>query len=85
MSEKNLPIKFFAIRENIDEHRTEGGGSGETPKWVLTGESLRQRAGALATQFNSIETCFKEQCSKRKYPFVFRAKVEREAISKSRR
>ena len=85
MSEKNLPIKFFAIRENIDEHRTEGGGSGETPKWVLTGEPLRQRAVALAAQFDSIEKCFKEQYSQRKYPFVFRAKIEREAISKSRR
>ena len=85
MSERNLPIKFFAIRENIDEQRTEGGGSGETPKWVLTGEPLRQRVGALTSQFDSIETSFKAQHSKRKYPFVFRAKVEREAISKSRR
>ncbi|MFA9372342.1 MAG: hypothetical protein ACERIH_11590 [Labilibaculum antarcticum] len=33
MKPKNLPIKLFERRKEIDERRVEGGGSGKDPKW----------------------------------------------------
>lgn len=33
MNEKNLPIRFFSMREK-DERMTEGAGDSEIPNWV---------------------------------------------------
>ena len=33
MDEKNLPIRFFSMRDN-DERKTEGAGDSDIPNWV---------------------------------------------------
>lgn len=36
MDEKNLPIRFFSMRDN-DERKTEGAGDSDIPNWVDRG------------------------------------------------
>ena len=55
MEREKLPIKFFAPRD-IDELRIEGSGTSEKPKWVLSGQELKNRAEYLSDSLNTIET-----------------------------
>lgn len=46
MTEEFLPVRVFAKR-NMDEQKVEGGGSSDTPNWVLVGDELSSRASSL--------------------------------------
>ncbi len=84
MTEKKLPIKLFSKR-SVDEMRVEGGGSRETPKWVLEGEELLERLTFLDNSLNEIRELFENQSAAKKTPFVFKTVINSEATAKSRR
>lgn len=85
MDKEKLPIKFFAPRE-IDELRVEGMGNDEIPKWVLSGEALKQRSEKLLEALKDIDKLMQEHKNKKSVvPFVFIAKMDKDATAKSKR
>ena len=83
MEREKLPIKFFAPRD-IDELRIEGSGTSEKPKWVLSGQELKNRAEYLSDSLNSIETIM-EKRKDSPVPFSFIARIQEDATAKSKR
>ena len=83
MEREKLPIKFFAPRD-IDELRIEGNGTSEKPKWVLSGQELKNRAEYLSDSLNSIETIM-EKRKDSPVPFSFIARIQEDATAKSKR
>ena len=47
MNERNLPIRFFSMREK-DERMTEGAGDSEIPNWVDR-DAIPQKQAMFAT------------------------------------
>lgn len=83
MEREKLPIKFFAPRD-IDELRIEGSGTSEKPKWVLSGQELKDRAEYLFDSLNAIETIM-EKRKDSPVPFSFIARIQEDATAKSKR
>ena len=83
MEREKLPIKFFAPRD-IDEIRIEGSGTSEKPKWVLSGQELKNRAEYLSDSLNTIETIM-EKRKDSPVPFSFIARIQEDATAKSKR
>ncbi len=83
MEREKLPIKFFAPRD-IDELRIEGSGTSEKPKWVLSGQKLKNRAEYLSDSLNTIETIMKKRKDS-PVPFSFIARIQEDATTKSKR
>lgn len=83
MEREKLPIKFFAPRD-IDELRIEGNGTSEKPKWVLSGQELKNRAEYLSDSLNSIETIM-EKRKDSPVPFSFIARIQEDATAESKR
>ena len=83
MEREKLPIKFFAPRD-IDELRIEGNGTSEKPKWVLSGQELKNRAEYLSDSLNTIETIM-EKRKDSPVPFSFIARIQEDATAKSKR
>ena len=83
MEREKLPIKFFAPRD-IDELRIEGSGTSEKPKWVLSGQELKNRAEYLSDSLNTIETIM-EKRKDSPVPFSFIARIQEDATAKSKR
>lgn len=83
MEKEKLLIKFFAPRD-VDELRIEGNGSQEKPKWVLTGEKLKNRAEHLSSSLDSIEEIMVGRKDS-PVPFLFIAKIQENATAKSKR
>lgn len=85
MPEKNLPIQFFAHREN-DEQRTEGGGNKEEPRWLLSDALLEKKAEQLISELDVFRPMILEHENKQSIiPFVFRACLLDTATAKYRR
>ena len=85
MAEKNLPIRFFRYREG-DENRTEAGGSGEEPKWVISGAQLIKKSKQLVNELNAFKDIIAEKEKKQSIvPSVCKAKLLEKATAKSRR
>jgi hypothetical protein len=84
--ERNLPIKFFSKR-NIDERKTEAGGSNEPPKWVLFGAELDVRADQLINSLQEQTAIFDERRKRNRefIPAVLKVEVNESAIAKSYR
>lgn len=81
----NTPIKFFAKRE-IDNSRTEGGGSGKDPSWVLSGEELLNRSIELDENLQKIEDILIKRNEEESFiPTVIKAKINDLAKAKSHR
>ncbi|MGG1441429.1 S8 family peptidase [Brevibacillus laterosporus] len=86
MKKKNLPIKIFEKRLDVDDRQTEAGGSDQPPKWVLSGPELKTKSEILTDELQIAETRVNEKF--RKYdniPVVFKAKLVDDAIAKSHR
>ncbi len=83
MEREKLPIKFFDPRD-IDELRIEGSGTSEKPKWVLSGQELKNRAEYLSDSLNTIETIM-EKRKDSPVPFSFIARIQEDATAKSKR
>jgi len=83
--EEKLPIKFFAKRK-IDEMRVEGGGNGDLPKFVLSGKELGERVVQLSLNLGGFEEkILQKKQRKSSIPFVFKAKMNKNALAKSHR
>ncbi|WNY29321.1 hypothetical protein MmiEs2_15480 [Methanimicrococcus stummii] len=62
MSNKKLPIKVFAKRDDIDLLQNEGKPPNEKPPtWFLFGDELRHRAGKLSKSLEEVSGYFKDQ------------------------
>lgn len=80
---ERLPIKFFSKREE-DKMRVEGGGDDQLPGFVLSGNVLSIHADNLLAEMEGV--CNKIQWDRRNgIPFVFCAKMSKEALAKSHR
>jgi hypothetical protein len=86
MSKKNLPIKIFNKRKEIDERRIEGGGSKKLPKFVLTRDELQLKSNAFINTIESNVSTLNNRKPERKFiPTTLRLEVNDKAIAKSHR
>ncbi|CAG7653169.1 hypothetical protein PAESOLCIP111_06716 [Paenibacillus solanacearum] len=85
-SQRNLPIRVFEKRQQVDERLTEGGGNDQPPKWVLQGEELQIRSKLLQTNVSSVKENIERKLTKFSYiPAVIKAKISDQALAKSHR
>lgn len=85
MSNERLPIKFFAKRE-VDNQRTEAGGSENLPKWILDEEKLAIRSqGFVSTLEGFRREVLKREQSKSLIPLVVKARIIDDATAKTHR
>ncbi|MEG6520857.1 S8 family peptidase [Desulfotomaculum sp. 1211_IL3151] len=86
MKDKNLPIKIFEKRLDVDERLTEPGGNENIPKWVLRGAPLKTKSELLIDDmvyaYKKIENKFEKY---KNIPTVIKAKVIDDAVAKSHR
>ena len=83
--DENSPIKFFAKRE-IDNSRTEGGGNGKLPNWVLKDEELILKSKELDVSLNLIEDALEKRPPEEDFiPTVIKTKINDFAKAKSHR
>ena len=81
----NTPIKFFAKRE-IDNSRTEGGGGGNDPTWILKGEDLINRSNELNKSLNIVEDILVNRIEEEEFiPVVIKAIMNDKAKAKRHR
>ncbi|WP_286775080.1 MULTISPECIES: S8 family peptidase [Sphingobacterium] len=86
MKEKNLPIKIFKKRDNIDDRRTEGMSNDELPKWVLTREELLVKVDEFQSSLNTLEKILQTRVKNDNYlPAVLKVSLRNVAIAKSHR
>jgi hypothetical protein len=86
MNNKNLPIKIFEKRQEIDERLTEGGGRDQPPKWVLSEQQLKSKSGILLNEVNTAHKQIQSRLKKHSaVPGVLKAKVIDDALAKSHR
>lgn len=86
MKKKNLPIKIFEKRLEIDERQTEAGGNSQPPRWVLSGQELKTKSEILADELQIAEIRVNEKFKKYdNIPVVLKAKLIDDAIAKSHR
>ncbi|WP_431809875.1 S8 family serine peptidase [Brevibacillus agri] len=86
MKKKNLPIKIFEKRLDIDDRQTEPGGNAQPPKWVLSGSELKTKSEILTDELQIVETRVNEKFKKYdNIPVVLKAKLVDDAIAKSHR
>jgi len=86
MEPRNLPIKFFSKRGTQDERRTEGGGDGSLPAWVLPTASLQAKSIEFQDSLSSTKTLLIERKPSRRFiPAVVEVSVREEAMAKSYR
>ena len=85
MEEEKLPIKFFAKRK-IDEMHVEPGGGDSLPTFVLSGKKLEERAFSLSSSLNNFkQDILRKKQNNSSIPFVFKVKVNKNALAKSHR
>src|SRR6185437_12398712 len=83
---KNLPIKLFKKRDDIDDRRTEGGGNDDLPKWVLSQQELMIKSRELLTVMNETQLLIADRLKKSNYlPAVLRVSLRDKAIAKTHR
>ena len=86
MDKKNLPIKLFEKRKEIDERRVEGGSSSEEPKWVLSAEELQVRADAFVSTIHGKIDSFQKRAENREFiPATISVELNPNALAKSHR
>jgi len=86
MSKKNLPIKIFEKRKEIDERRVEGGGNSDLPKFVLSVSELSERAEEYSNVVHEKLEEFEKRPDNRKFiPTTLNVEINDKAIAKSHR
>ncbi|WP_431090773.1 S8 family peptidase [Paenibacillus sp. 8b26] len=84
--DKNLPIKIFEKRFEVDDRQTEAGGSDQPPKWVLSEVELKSKSDILTDELQIAETRVNEKFKKHNnIPVVIKARLVTDAIAKSHR
>ncbi|EOW9529272.1 S8 family peptidase [Bacillus cytotoxicus] len=83
---KNLPIRIFEKRQDVDERLTEGGGNDQKPKWILSGEQLREKAIVLSEELISTQDTIETRLSKYKNtPTILKTRINENILAKSHR
>jgi hypothetical protein len=84
---KNLPIKLFGKRKNIDERNPEGGGNNQLPSWAnLTEEELQARTASFEQALESTADWLEQRPGPRAFiPAVLQVTIQEKAIAKSHR
>jgi hypothetical protein len=86
MEPRNLPIKLFSKRGTQDERRTEGGGSGTLPSWLLPEDLLEARASEFRQALGSTAQTIATRSPERSFiPAVVQVTVREDAMAKSHR
>lgn len=62
MDEKNLPIRFFSMRDN-DERKTEGAGDSDIPNWVDR-DAIPQKQTLFISAMNGMAASFPKKTNK---------------------
>lgn len=84
MNEKNLPIRFFSMREK-DERMTEGAGDSEIPNWVDRG-AIPQKQAMFATVMTGMAAKLSEKSKKNnQLPSVLSLRLNQSASAKGSR
>lgn len=86
MSNKNLPIKIFQKRKELDERRVEGGGNKKLPKFVLNETELVERSKEFTKALDEKLSELKNRAPDRKFiPATMNLELNGRAIAKSHR
>tara|TARA_R110001583_G_scaffold15058_4_gene62425 strand:- start:757 stop:3108 length:2352 start_codon:yes stop_codon:yes gene_type:complete len=86
MNKKNLPIKIFEKRKEIDERRVEGGGSSNLPKFVLSHSELYERSEEFSRIVHEKLDDFENRPIDRVFiPTTLNIEINDKAIAKSHR
>ena len=84
MNEKNLPIRFFSMREK-DERMTEGAGDSEIPNWVDK-DAIPQKQAMFATVMTGMAAKLSEKSKKNnQLPSVLSLRLNQSASAKGSR
>lgn len=85
-TKKNLPVKLFQKREDVDDRRTEGSG-GELPSWAkIPMEALSQKAEMIQHAMNSTVEELENRREGREFiPTVIKVELNNLATAKSYR
>lgn len=86
MKKKNLPIKIFEKRKEVDERRVEGGGSKKEPKWTLSDGELAERVELFSSVIiNKIEDFQNRDENRTFIPTTIKVEINPDALAKSHR
>lgn len=86
MGKRNLPVRFFSKRKEIDERFVEGMGNNDLPAWVLKGEVLEKRAQEIINSLECGKKYFNNRNSKRKFiPLALKISIMEDALAKTHR
>lgn len=86
MDERNLPVRLFKKREEVDDRSTEPGGKETLPKWTLKGEELQQRVLSLTTALEKAKQILQTKTkNKNKMPAILKAEIIPNASAKTHR
>ena len=84
MNEKNLPIRFFSIREK-DERMTEGSGASVIPNWVDK-DSIPDKQRTFTGKLAGVATSLSQKASKGVFlPSVLTLQLNPNALAKGHR
>ena len=86
MENKNLPIKLFKKREEVDDRRTEGMCNDELPKWALTREQLLEKSAEFISVIDETKTILQQRQKRNNHlPAVVKVSLNEKAIAKTHR
>lgn len=86
MENKNLPIKLFKKRDNIDDRRTEGMSNDELPKWALSRPELEVKSKDFLAVLDQVSNIIGERSEKNSHlPAVLTVKLRDVAVAKTHR
>jgi hypothetical protein len=86
MRRRNLPVKFFSKRKDVDERLVEGMGNNDLPGWVLKGEFLQKRAAEIIDGLENGKKYFENRNQKREFiPLALKAYITEDALAKTHR
>ncbi|TGE03481.1 S8 family peptidase [Hymenobacter fodinae] len=86
MEPKNLPIKLFSKRGTQDERKTEAGGGGPQPSWLLPEDVLEARATEFRQSLGATAQSIAARRPERSFiPAVVQVTVREDAMAKSHR
>lgn len=86
MGKRNLPVRFFSKRKEIDDRFVEGMGNNDLPVWTLKGKALEKRAQYIFDSLERGKKYFDNRNPKRRFiPLSLKASIIEDALAKTHR